>query len=149
MISKRTTFHTSFIQKNPLLKREFCFFKDATQNKIKKILYHCYYGHWHKIFRTNILLQSVFIFPHFIIFFYTEPIFTFYVQEDFYVICNHTVAVFLFLQEDLVTFHGSFFVAFLCFFNNIYNHFHNILRLFDVFPNFPFTTSESMRDYFL
>ena len=27
------------------------------------------------------------------------------------------------------------------------NHFHNILRLFDVFPNFPFTTSETMRDY--
>ena len=29
-----------------------------------------------------------------------------------------------------------------------YNHFHNILRLFDVL-NFPFTTSETMRDYFL
>ena len=26
-----------------------------------------------------------------------------------------------------------------------YNHFHNILRLFDVLPNFPFTTSETMR----
>ena len=31
----------------------------------------------------------------------------------------------------------------------IYNHFHNILRLFDVLTNFPFTTSETMRDYFL
>ena len=30
-----------------------------------------------------------------------------------------------------------------------YNHFHNILRLFDVLPNFPFTTSEAMRDYCL
>ena len=29
------------------------------------------------------------------------------------------------------------------------NHFHNILRLFDVLPNFPFTTSETMRDYYL
>ena len=28
------------------------------------------------------------------------------------------------------------------------NHFHNILRLFDVLPNFPFTTSEIMRDYY-
>ena len=28
-----------------------------------------------------------------------------------------------------------------------YNHFHNILRLFDVLPNFPFTTSETKRDY--
>ena len=28
----------------------------------------------------------------------------------------------------------------------IYNHFHNILRLFDVLPNFPFTTSEMMYD---
>ena len=31
----------------------------------------------------------------------------------------------------------------------IYNHFHNILRLFDVLPNFPFTTSEAMGDYYL
>ena len=31
----------------------------------------------------------------------------------------------------------------------IYNHFHNILILFDVLPNFPFTTSETMRDYYL
>ena len=30
-----------------------------------------------------------------------------------------------------------------------YNKFHNILRLFDVLPNFPFTTSETMRDYYL
>ena len=28
-----------------------------------------------------------------------------------------------------------------------YNHEHNILRLFDTLPNFPFTTSESSRDY--
>ena len=27
-----------------------------------------------------------------------------------------------------------------------YNHFHSILKLFDI-PNFPFTTSEMMRDY--
>ena len=26
----------------------------------------------------------------------------------------------------------------------IYNHFENILRLFDVLPNFPFTTSETI-----
>ena len=29
------------------------------------------------------------------------------------------------------------------------NHFHNIVRIFDVLPNFPFTTSETMRDYYL
>ena len=29
------------------------------------------------------------------------------------------------------------------------NHFHNILRLFDVLPNFLFTTSETMHDYYL
>ena len=29
-----------------------------------------------------------------------------------------------------------------------YNHFHNILRLFDVLTNFSFTTSETMRDYY-
>ena len=30
-----------------------------------------------------------------------------------------------------------------------YNHSHNILRLFDVLPTFPFTSSETMRDYYL
>ena len=30
-----------------------------------------------------------------------------------------------------------------------YNHFHHILRLFDVLPNFAFTTSETMGDYYL
>ena len=30
-----------------------------------------------------------------------------------------------------------------------YNHFHNILRLFDILLNFPFTTSETMGDYHL
>ena len=29
------------------------------------------------------------------------------------------------------------------------NHFHNILRLFSVLPNFPFTTSETIRNYYL
>ena len=29
-----------------------------------------------------------------------------------------------------------------------YNQFHNILRLFDVLPNFPFTTSEMRGDYY-
>ena len=30
-----------------------------------------------------------------------------------------------------------------------YNQFQNILRLFDVLSNFPFTTSEKMCDYYL
>ena len=30
----------------------------------------------------------------------------------------------------------------------LYNHFHNILRLFDVLPNFRFTSSETMCDYY-
>ena len=28
-------------------------------------------------------------------------------------------------------------------------HFHDILRLFDVLPNFPFTTSQTMRELLL
>ena len=28
-----------------------------------------------------------------------------------------------------------------------YNDFHNILRLFDILPNFPFTISETKLDY--
>ena len=30
-----------------------------------------------------------------------------------------------------------------------YNQFHNILRLFDVLPNFSFTTSETIDDYYM
>ena len=33
--------------------------------------------------------------------------------------------------------------------NTPHNPFHNILRLLDVLPNFPFTTSETMGDYYL
>ena len=29
------------------------------------------------------------------------------------------------------------------------NHFRNILRLFDILQNFSFTTSETMRNYYL
>ena len=32
---------------------------------------------------------------------------------------------------------------------SVYNHFYNILRLFDVLPSFCFTTSETMGDYYL
>ena len=34
-------------------------------------------------------------------------------------------------------------------FNLTYNHFHNILRLFDVLPNFRFTANETMGDYYI
>ena len=34
-------------------------------------------------------------------------------------------------------------------FELVYNHFHHIFRLFNVLPNFPFTTSETMRDFYL
>ena len=30
-----------------------------------------------------------------------------------------------------------------------YNQFHNILRFFDILPNFRFSTSETMPDYYL
>ena len=33
--------------------------------------------------------------------------------------------------------------------NFVDNHFHNILRLPGVLPSFPFTTSETMHDYYL
>ena len=32
---------------------------------------------------------------------------------------------------------------------NPVNHFHNILRFYDALPNFPFTTSKTMCDYYL
>ena len=33
--------------------------------------------------------------------------------------------------------------------NFAHNHFYNILRLSDVLPSFPFTTSETMSHYYL
>ena len=41
------------------------------------------------------------------------------------------------------------FKASQCFTDKNYNQFHNILRLFDVLPNFAFIASESMGDYYL
>ena len=35
------------------------------------------------------------------------------------------------------------------FLSQLYNQFQNILRLFDVLPKFPLTTSETMGDYYL
>ena len=35
------------------------------------------------------------------------------------------------------------------YYNRSCNQVYNILRLFDVLPNFPFTTSEAMGDYYL
>ena len=32
-------------------------------------------------------------------------------------------------------------------YTSFYNHFHNILRLFDILPNFPYTTSETKCNY--
>ena len=43
---------------------------------------------------------------------------------------------------------NSFFPSAIIEWNN-YNHFHNILRLFDILSNFVFTTSEVMSDYYL
>ena len=33
--------------------------------------------------------------------------------------------------------------------NCVNNHFHSNLRFFEVLPSFPFTTIETMRDYYL
>ena len=41
------------------------------------------------------------------------------------------------------------FAEFVLYCKLIYNHFHNIFRLAVVLPNFPFTTSETMGDYYL
>ena len=46
----------------------------------------------------------------------------------------------------LVTFSGGYSLQYqIC----SDNQFYNILRLFDVLPDFPFTTSEAIGDYYL
>ena len=42
-----------------------------------------------------------------------------------------------------------YFKASQCFIDKNYNQFRNILRLFDALPNFAFTTSEMIGDYYL
>ena len=47
------------------------------------------------------------------------------------------------LVDILISFYPNLCKANTC------NHFHNILRLFDVLPSFPFSTNETLRDYYL
>ena len=49
------------------------------------------------------------------------------------------------VDHDFIDFYRDSMKFYLWF----YNHFHNTLRLFDVLPNFLYTTSETMRDYYL
>ena len=42
-----------------------------------------------------------------------------------------------------------FYQLYLRFTGSTYNQFHNILRLFNILPNFAFTTSETMDNYYL
>ena len=74
--------------------------------------------------------------------------------------CYNQVQVFLVLKIGMIH-KFSYFMCFeehfkqnSCSFSSvcslfIYNQFHNILRIFDVLPNFSFTTSETMCDYYL
>ena len=48
------------------------------------------------------------------------------------------------LAEAMQTTHPASFIA-----EFKHNHFHNILKLFNVLPNFPLITSETMSDYYL
>ena len=49
------------------------------------------------------------------------------------------------VDHDFIDFYRDSMKFYLWF----YNHFHNTLRLFDVLPNFLYTTSETMRDCYL
>ena len=56
--------------------------------------------------------------------------------------CNKIIFVYKVKQKKVNTiFH--FFIR-----QIIYNHLHNIFTLFDALPNFSFTTSETMRNYY-
>ena len=66
--------------------------------------------------------------------------------HGFYVILLVELSYFICFQFTVITLNGNIPLL-----NNIgveiYNPGLNILRLFDVLPNFLFTTSETMRDY--
>ena len=56
----------------------------------------------------------------------------------------------LFAKNHIVTVRlGSEYTSVIINLITTHNQFHNILRLFDVLPNFPFATSETMEDYYL
>ena len=52
-------------------------------------------------------------------------------------------------DESRGTYNFNSQIKFENYYVKIYNHFHNIVRLFDVVPIFPFSTSETMVDYYL
>ena len=52
------------------------------------------------------------------------------------------------LGDDIVMLLSSKYLLRKLISDKTYNHFHNILRLFDVLLNFPLTASETMHDYY-
>ena len=67
------------------------------------------------------------------------------IVEDF-----HRLKEVFFLNEaDLKRSYWNWSLIDLRTYQTDYNYFHNILRLFVVLPNFPFTTNETIRDYFM
>ena len=68
--------------------------------------------------------------------------------------CNVTYSYYIQILSSFLLAHGAFLHTSLKKIkyypgSYIYNHFHNILRLFDVLTNFLFTTSETMCNYYL
>ena len=64
--------------------------------------------------------QSVFIFFMFYVLFYTQLVFVFHLQRNFYIAHAHILAFCLsLLQKDFYFFHELFFVVFLCYLGNI------------------------------
>ena len=66
--------------------------------------------------------------------------------------CTDTVeSLFLYCNEvqNCCLFYGAVFLLFLTKQSRSLNHFHNILRLFDVLSNSTFTTSETILNYYL
>ena len=97
-----------------LLEKKFCFFKAAYQSRINKVFLHLVTKIMNLKSLELIFYCKPFLFFKILSLFYTYQFLFFRFQENFYIVRDHIFTFLLILlQEDLDTFHESFFVVFL------------------------------------
>ena len=85
-------------------------------------------GHYHPIQHILVSLDTKIHLRQTILFFWTK-----FPQNEYS--CSSTKKVNITIEFNMLEL--------------VHNYLHNIFRLFEVLPNFPFTTSEMMHDYYL
>ena len=101
---------------------------------------------WFDVPASQIYVFIIFVALEFYLkMFFLVSILTWGIVEDF----HRLKEVFFMNEADLKRSFWNWSLIDLRTYQTDYNYFHNILRLFVVLPNFPFTTNETIRDYFM